>query len=119
MLRPDETFWVFGSDNTFYLDTGRSPVTGQLFFEPLVDDPQSTGWARVLADVDRVKPSLILTRLSMVPWLPPTTRLPAYITAHYIRVEPGPAPRSYGCWVRQDDNDLIGRLRHMPGASAQ
>ena len=116
VLRRDESFWVFGSDNTLYFMTGRSPVTGLLYVEPLLDDPKGVGWARLTADLDRARPALVLIRLVHLDWLNRSGPLRAWILAHYDPTPANLSCPSYGFWVRRGDADLRRRLGDPPPA---
>ena len=54
LLRPGETFWNLGEDNTLYFASGRSPPVGLLYLDPVVVGPDIPGhWRRLMADLDR------------------------------------------------------------------
>ena len=98
-------FWVFGSDPTLYFAARQSPVTGLMYLEPLIDDPDPSGWRRLVADLDRARPAVVLVRRSFMPWVPADCPARAYVAAHYRPVDPAPGlptATSYGVWVRRD-----------------
>jgi hypothetical protein len=60
-LKSDEQFWELGEDNCLYFISGHSPPTGLLFIDPYVFGDETKAYtARLLNDLDRSKPSLVV-----------------------------------------------------------
>jgi hypothetical protein len=80
VLKPDESFWEFGDDNSLYFFSKHSPPTGLLFIDPfLYGSKTKTYWTRLLRDLDRAQPALVVmsdnytslfsVNAPIVPWL--------------------------------------------------
>ncbi len=60
-LRPDESFWELGEDNSLYFLSGHSPPSGLLYIDPLIYGGETAAhWRRLLADLDRRPPDLVV-----------------------------------------------------------
>ena len=88
LLLPGETFYHWGSESGLYLYTGRKPPTGVLFIEPLLEGPCArTLTRRVLADLDREAPELVVVRPQ-----PGASSLPAHPVVRWILGRYRPLP---------------------------
>ena len=111
LLRPGETFWNLGEDNTLYFASGRSPPVGLLYLDPVVVGPDIPGhWRRLMADLDRAPPDLIVVSTRTVKALAPTAPLFPWMRAHYAVAHTGDLGRpTYQIFVRRG-TDLYRRL---------
>jgi hypothetical protein len=88
LLLPGETFYHWGSESGLYFYTGRKPPTGVLFIEPLLEGPcVQTLSRRVLADLDREAPELVVVRPQ-----PGVRSLPAHPVVRWILGRYRPLP---------------------------
>ena len=107
-LGPDERVWELGNDNNLYFLSGHSPPSGLLYLDPLLygSDP-AANWRRLLADLDRRPPDLVVfssdwqmfypAPLPIGPWL--RDRYDFWRTVTYDR---GPdRPTTYTLFVRR------------------
>ena len=90
LLRPDETFYHWGSEAGLYLYSGHRPPTGVLFIEPLLEGPSAAALTRrVLADLAREAPELVVVRSQ-----PGATSLPAHPVVRWILSRYRPLPEA-------------------------
>lgn len=88
LLLPGETFYHWGSESGLYFYTGRKPPTGVLFNEPLLEGPCAQNLTRrVLADLDREAPELVVFRPQ-----PGARSLPAHPVVRWILGRYRPLP---------------------------
>jgi hypothetical protein len=60
-LQPGETFYNWGNDPELYFETGRRPPTGMFLQYPLAREPfLDRSNARVIADLERARPELVV-----------------------------------------------------------
>ena len=71
LLKPDERFWVLGDDISLYFAARRSPPSGLLYVDPLIDGNETKFYnQRLVADLERTRPALVIVS-------PLAERLPA------------------------------------------
>jgi hypothetical protein len=95
----------------------RSPVTGLLFLQPVLDARNASYMARLYGDLHRAQPALIIVRF---PWdhaLPAGNPISPWMKENYIRLDTNLTCVSYDLWVRKDAVDLQHRLMHPPRAA--
>jgi hypothetical protein len=111
LLRPGETFWNLGSDNTLYFGSGVSPPTGLLYLEPLVVGPHTDRyWTRLMADLNRARPDLIVVSMPTVRILARSAPVLPWMRANYAIANTGDLGHpSYHLFVRRG-TDLYRRL---------
>ena len=117
VLRPGERFWVLGQDNTIYFTAERSPPSGLLFLEPLMDVRNRSYLPRLIADLDRTRPAVVVERFPCRNWLPPGNPVVPWLAAHYVPAGTNLTCLDYDLWVRRGDADLLARLQHPPPAA--
>jgi hypothetical protein len=88
LLEPSETFWNFGEDNTLYFVARRSPPSGLLYLDPLVTGNETDRyWNRLLADLNRTPPDLIVVSMRTFQAAPPNAPVFPWMRSNYV-----PAP---------------------------
>lgn len=61
LLTPSETFYDFGQSTGLYYVTRRTPPTGLMLYDPLIEGPlQKELSEKVLADLQRTKPEILI-----------------------------------------------------------
>jgi len=61
LLRPEETFYEFGNESSLYFYSQRSPVTGIVWADPLLQKPFAAKYSqRVVAELEKAPPDLFI-----------------------------------------------------------
>ncbi len=112
LLKPAESFWELGEDNALYFFSKHSPPVGLLFIDPLIyGDQRPAYWRRVMADLDRTKPDLVVVCDAWTKFFPGDTPVFPWIKRNYILCNRPLAPPTYHLWLRRG-SDL--QLRTQP-----
>jgi hypothetical protein len=115
MLKPDECLYIWGVDPSVYYYSDRRPASGIFWADRLLYGP-SKSWAtqKVLADLEKTQPSLILIeeKENLIPSLDHATPdHPVYkwISAHYVETPKARFSKCFSVYLRHD-SALAGRL---------
>jgi hypothetical protein len=110
LLKPNEQFWELGDDNALYFLSKHSPPSGLLFIDPLIyGDETREYWGRLVADLDRTNPDLVILSSAWLYFIPPDAPVFAWIDRNYVLCTPPVAPPTYRFWLRRG-SDLQVRL---------
>ncbi len=95
VLRPQESFFQWGWWSGLYFTSQHQPPTGILFPSPLRNGPlQQTLAARLLCDLDREQPEIVVAAKNEYASMDQHPPLRAWMAAHYRpspKIHPGPA----------------------------
>jgi len=120
LLAADETFYEWGAETGLYFASGRRPPTGLTSMYPLLAGPLTrTLAARVVADLERARPELVVVARAAFPPAAQVGANPvtAWIAANY-RPFPGTAERGPFALLVRTGGALAARLA-APAHSAQ
>jgi len=112
VLRPGESVWELGEENEIYFESGKSPPTGLLYFEPVSVGPEREVYAaRMLADLKKAKPDLIIINHSWEKSLPADCGILPWIESNYVP-DQGKLGQKYYVMLLRRGSDLERRLTH-------
>ena len=102
LLRPDESFYELGEDNTLYFLSCHSPPSGLLFIDPLIygSDTRSA-WKRLMSDFAMRPPDMVVLSSDWLPFFSPDAPVFPWLRANY---DPYPTPvgrPTYRLFVRR------------------
>jgi 4-amino-4-deoxy-L-arabinose transferase-like glycosyltransferase len=111
LLAPGQSFYNLGEDTPLYFYSDRPPASGLLYLGPLeVGDEQAGYQQRLLMDLNRSSPQLIVTSTLRTTTLRKNPQLLAWIRRNYIPVETNLGCPIYRVMVRTD-SPLASRLQ--------
>ena len=95
MLKPDESFFLWGNTPTIYLLTGRRPPAAVLFDTHFIESPVSKQLTdRVKADLEQNKPELLIAEIGRPP-------IPDWLAADYLPTPVYTEKDAYSFYVRR------------------
>lgn len=102
LLLPQETFYNWGSDSGLYFVTKRDPPSGVLPYGGLVQGPLVDSLSRrVIQDLDRTRPELLVVSKYMIPRDRPFIPLVPWLLDHYKAMPSGADRGAVVFWIRR------------------
>jgi hypothetical protein len=100
LLKENESFWVLGDDISLYFESRKSPPSGLLYVDPLIDGDEIRRYQlRLLTDLQETQPDLILES-PLTERMPPDAPVFAWIDQHYTRWPTAPGGPFYRSFTR-------------------
>jgi hypothetical protein len=113
LLKSNETFWVLGDDISLYFESQKSPPTGLLYLDPLIDGDEIPRYQqRLLTDLQRANPDLIIES-PLTERMPPDAPVFAWMNENYTPWPTAPRGPFYRMFTR--NGSAIARRRATAG----
>lgn len=110
LLKPNESFWELGEDNSIYFNTGHSPPVGLLYIDPLIrGNDRPSYWHKLMNDLHRSRPDLVLLSSAWLPFFERRDPVFRWIKQNYVFYPDAYVPPGYQIWLRRG-SDLQHRV---------